>query len=57
MSVSVWENLAQLRKLVRFCPLFTGYSGERTWIVIENRLQGPCYLSRDDNDRKIRVRK
>jgi hypothetical protein len=26
----------------------------RAWKAIGERLQGPCYLSRDDHDRKIR---
>jgi hypothetical protein len=32
-------------------------TGERAWKAIGERLQGPCYLSRDDHDRKIRSRK
>lgn len=32
------------------------YSGEWAWKAIEDGLQGPCYLSRDDHDRKIRAR-
>jgi hypothetical protein len=35
----------------------TKYTGERAWISIGDRLQGLCYLSRDDHDRKIRARK
>jgi hypothetical protein len=57
MSDSVWENLAQFRKRVRVCRLFTAYSCERAWKGTENKLQGPCYQSRDDHDRKISVRK
>jgi hypothetical protein len=32
-------------------------TGERAWKAIGERLQEPCYLSRDDHDRKIRSRK
>jgi hypothetical protein len=57
LSDSVWENLAWFRKRVGVCRLFRAYSGERAWKGTENMLQGPCYLSRDDHDRKISVRK
>jgi hypothetical protein len=43
-NYSVWETLAQHRKIVNICPLFKVYTGE-------------CYLSRDTNDRKISTRK
>jgi hypothetical protein len=33
------------------------YTGERAWKAIGDRLQRPCYLSRDDHDKKIRSRK
>jgi hypothetical protein len=54
---SDWESLAQRRKLARLCALFKAYTGERAWKAIGERLQGQCYLSRDDHDRKIRSRK
>jgi hypothetical protein len=54
---SDWEALAQRRKIARLCALFKAYTGERAWKAIGERLQGPCYLSRDDHDRKIRSRK
>jgi hypothetical protein len=54
---SDWESLAQRRKIARLCALFKAYTGERAWKAIGERLQGPCYLSKDDHDRKIRSRK
>jgi hypothetical protein len=33
------------------------HTGEREWKAVEERLQGPCYLSRGDHDQKIRARK
>ena len=54
---SVWETLAQRRNITRICAVFKAYIGERAWKSIGDRLQGPCYLSRDDHDRKIRARK
>ena len=57
MSDSVWESLAQRRKISGICAHFEAYSGERAWKAIGDRLQGPCYLSRDDHNRTIRTRK
>ena len=54
---SVWETLAQRRKLARICAPFKAYTGECAWKATGYRLQGPCYRSRDDYDRKIRSRK
>ena len=48
-----WETLALRRKLSRICALFKGYSGERAWKPICDRLQRPHYLSRVDHERKI----
>jgi hypothetical protein len=53
----IWKTLAQRRKIARLCALFKAYTGERTWNSVEDRLKGPCYLSRDDHDGKIRARK
>ena len=50
---SARETLAQGRKVARICNLFKAYIGERTWQSIVDRLKGPCYLSRDDQDRQI----
>jgi hypothetical protein len=49
--------LAQHRKIARICALFKAHTGERAWKDIGDRLQGPCYLSKDDHDQKIRARK
>jgi len=46
-KVSVWETMAQRRKIARICD-----TGERAWKAVGDRLKGPCYLSRDDHDRK-----
>jgi hypothetical protein len=54
---SVWDTLAQRRRIARICAPFKAYSGERALKAIGDRLQAPCYLSRDDHDRKIRARK
>ena len=54
---SVWENLAQRSKTARILALFKAYAGERACKAIGDRLQGSCYLSRDDHDWKISARK
>ena len=54
---SVWETLAQRRKIARICALFNECIGERVWKAIGDRLQGPRYLSMDDHNRKIGARK
>ena len=54
---SLWETLAQRREVARVCSLFKAYCRERAWKAIGDTLQGPCYLSRDNHDRKIRARK
>jgi len=48
------ENVKSAKSVSWF---WKAYSGERTRKAIEDRLQGPCYLSRDNLDRKIRARK
>jgi hypothetical protein len=47
--------LAQRKKTACICTLFKAYFGERAWKAVGDRLQGPCYISRDDHDRKIRA--
>jgi hypothetical protein len=49
--------LTQCRKIARICALFRAYTGERAWKAAGDRLQRPCYLSRDDHDSKIWSRK
>jgi len=34
---SVWENLAQRRKIARICARFQAYTGERAWKAIGDR--------------------
>jgi hypothetical protein len=54
---SVWESSAQRRKIASICTLFKAYTAEWTWKCVGDRLKGPCYLSMDDQGRKIRARK
>jgi hypothetical protein len=51
------KTLTQRRKIARICALFKAHTGEREWNAVGDRLQGPCYLSRVDHDKKIRSRK
>jgi len=51
------ETMAQRRLIARICALFKAYTRRRVWKTIENRLLKPFYLSRDDHNRKIRIRK
>jgi hypothetical protein len=41
----------------RSCALFKAYTGRRAWEAIGDRLLRPCYLSKEDHNRKIRSRK
>ena len=52
---SAWETLAQRRQIARICSHFKAYTGERAWRATRDRFTGPCYLSRDDHDHKIRA--
>jgi hypothetical protein len=54
---SIWETLAQRRKIAGMCALFKACTGGRAWKSIEDRLKEPCYLSRDDHDGKIAAMK
>jgi hypothetical protein len=51
---SDWETLAQRTAIARISALFEAYSGEQAWNSTGDTLKGPCYLSRDDHDRKIK---
>jgi hypothetical protein len=51
-----WE-MPQGRMIARICALFKGYTRGPAWNAIGDRLLKPCYLSRDDHNRKIRTRK
>ena len=53
----VWETLVQCRKIARICTLFIAYTREWAWKSTGGRLKGPCYLSRNDHNHKIRARK
>jgi hypothetical protein len=56
VSDLVWEILVHCSKMACICALFEVYSGEWAWKTTRDRLQGPCYLSLDDHDWKIRSR-
>ena len=43
--------------MARLCAKFKAYTGEPAWRAIVDRLLGPCYLSREDHNYKIRTRK
>ena len=57
INESGWETLTQRRMIAGICVLFEAYSGGRAWKAIGDRLLKPCYLSKDDHNRKIRTRK
>ena len=57
INESGWETLVQRRLVARICAVLKAYTGGRAWKAIGNRLLNPCYLSRDDHNRKIRTRK
>jgi hypothetical protein len=54
---SNWKTLTECRKLARLRALFKAYTGELAWKAVGDRLQTPCYLSRDHHVKKIRSRK
>jgi len=56
-NVSVKVTLVQLRKIARIWAPFKGFIGERAWTATGERLQGLCYLSREDRNQTIRGRK
>jgi hypothetical protein len=43
--------------ITRICALFKAYTGGPAWKAIGDRLLKPCYLGRDDHNRKIGTRK
>ena len=57
INESDWETVAQRRLIARICALFKAYTGERPWKAIGEIYLQPCYLNRDDYNRKIRTRK
>ena len=54
---SGWETLAQCKLIARICAPFKAYTWRRAWKAIGYGLLKPCYLSREDHNRKIRTRK
>ena len=57
INESGWETLAQHRLIGRIYSLFKAYTGGQAWKAIGDRLLKPCYVSREDHNRKIRTRK
>jgi hypothetical protein len=57
INESSWETLAQRRLIARICAIFKANTGGPVWKATGDRLLKPCYLSRDDHNRKIRTRK
>ena len=57
INESVWETLAQRRLIARICAHFKTYIEERAWKATGNKLLKPCYLNRDEHNRKIRTMK
>jgi hypothetical protein len=53
----MWETLASRRKIARLCALYKAHRGVRAWKDIGDRLERPHYLSRVDNNLKIRNRR
>jgi hypothetical protein len=47
----------ECRTVARLCALYKAYTGGRAWKALGDRLSRPCYLSREDHNRKIRNRK
>jgi len=43
--------------IASICALLKTVIGEEAWNSTGDRLQGPCHLIRNDQDRKIRARK
>jgi hypothetical protein len=52
-----WETLAERRMVARLYALYKAYRGGRAWKAIGYRLSRPCYLTREDHNRKTRTRK
>jgi hypothetical protein len=52
-----WETSPQRGMIARICALFKAYNGGPAWKAIGDRLLKPCCQSRDDHNRKIRIRK
>jgi len=49
--------MSRVGKLWRsVCAIFKAYTWGRAWKSIRDRLLKPCYLSREDHNRKIRTR-
>jgi len=58
-DINEWgcETLEQRTLIARICTIFKAYTGGRAWKAIGDTFLKPCYLSRDDHNRKIRTRK
>jgi len=56
INESGWETLAQHRLIPRICALFKACTRGEAWKAIGDRLLKPCYLSREDHNRKVMTR-
>jgi len=52
-----WGTLAQCILIARMCALFKAHTRGWVWKAIGDRFLKPCYLIRDNHNRKIRTRK
>ena len=57
INESGWETSAQRRLIALICALFKAHTGGQAWKAIGDRLLKPCYLSRENHNRKIRTTK
>jgi len=57
LNDSGWETFARCRLIARIFALFKAYTGGRAWKARGDRFLKPCYLSRDNHNRKIRNKK
>ena len=56
-EVTDWESLSQRRLIARIFALFKAYTWVRAWKATGDRNLNPCYMRRDDHNRKIWNRK
>jgi hypothetical protein len=57
INKSVWDTLAQRKVIARICALFRHTPGNELGKRLGHRLLKPWYMSRDDHNGKIRIRK
>ena len=57
INESGWETLVQCRLIAQICALYKAYTGGRARKAIGDRLLKPFYMSRDEYNQKIRIKK